>query len=182
MLKGVLRSNQTMRINGGCPLQPIVGLRGSAPPIRWGLRAAGTPVNPLLQRPSRPIASVNFRNATFYPIHVLTWSQCANAVERFVVLGFRCFLANARLQSDLVDNVFIRIARDYHVQFRVTTSAASPEKCISFSFSSCLPRCLTGTCNRCCNPSVRWSNLATRPRISAWSWSFEMMRLQDAAS
>jgi hypothetical protein len=63
-------------------------------------------MNPLLQRPSRPIASASFLNATYYPIHVLIWSQWANVVERFAVLSFLCFLANARLQSDEEDSVF----------------------------------------------------------------------------
>ena len=73
----------------------------------------------------------------------------------------------------------------YLFELRVTITFSSGYHFGSFPlevyfiwFFSCSPRCLTGTCNRCLYPSVRWSNLATRPRISAWSWSLEMMRLQ----
>jgi hypothetical protein len=70
---------------------------------------------------------------------------------------------------------FIRIAPDYHAQFWVTTSAAPPLKLYFIWFFQCPPWCLAGTCNRRCNPSVRWNHLATGPAMGAWSWSLEMI-------
>ena len=46
-----------------------------------------------------------FLNATLVGSSTDLMSQGANAVDRFAVLRFRCFVANARLQPDIADSV-----------------------------------------------------------------------------
>jgi hypothetical protein len=75
---------------------------------------------------------------------------------------------------------FIRIAPDYDVQFWVTASAASPGSVFHLFFS--MPTSVSdGHLQSKLYSSVRWNSLLTWPAVSAWSWSLEMMRLQDAA-
>jgi hypothetical protein len=75
------------------------------PPAHW-LRPQAQQLQPLLlHRPTRPISSVNFLDATYQLIQVLVrWVNEENPVERLAILGFRTFQPNAHLQSDVLDN------------------------------------------------------------------------------
>jgi hypothetical protein len=65
-------------------------------------------------------------------------SQWGIAVERFAILGFRSFLANARLQSGVVDSV--RIVTIYLTAYNDSTLDASfsARRCTSVSTQSAL--------------------------------------------